>query len=358
MPTLKTSHKLLSFWFFALILILACGGTAPAPAPTQSEAIPENTATPAAPAPTQTEAIQENTATPTAPAPTQTEAILQDTATPEVSISSGDHTRTLTFDGLERSYILHIPPDYDPSQPTPLILAYHGIKLNAQEMMRISGFSAQADKDNFLVAYPEGSGTNQSWNGGECCGEAMMKKVDDVGFTRAMIEDAANFVNIDRSRIYATGFSNGAIMVYRLACDLADLIAAIGPVAAAPATSLCNPSRPVSVIHFHGDADRLNPYEGGTISGGREFMSVEDGIDLWVSLNSCPTQAQETQTGNIIHRIYAPCQQNSAVELYKILGGEHAWPGGEAVSQQVGEPTDEIDATALMWAFFKEHARP
>ena len=351
MPTVKTSRKSLYFWFIALTLILACGRTAPAPAPTQSEAIPEDTAASTAPAPTQTEAIPEDTATPEVSIP-------EETAAPEVSIPSGDHARTLTFNGMERSYILHIPPGYDQSQPTPLVLAYHGITLNAQEMMRISGFSAQADKDNFLVAYPEGSGTKQSWNGGECCGEAMLKKVDDVGFTRAMIEDVAKLVNVDHSRIYATGFSNGAIMVYRLACDLADLIVAIGPVAAAPAISSCNPSQPVSVIHFHGDADRLNPYEGGSRSGGSDFMSVEASIDQWVGLNSCPTQAQETQSGNIIHRIYAPCQQNSAMELYKILGGEHAWPGGEAVSQQVGEPTDEIDATALMWAFFKEHTRP
>jgi polyhydroxybutyrate depolymerase len=134
-------------------------------------------------------------------------------------------------------------------------------------------------------------------------------------FTRAMIEDIASQVNIDRSRIFASGFSNGAIMVYRLACDLADQIAAIGPVAAAPATLSCNPSRPVSVIHFHGDADRLNPYEGGTRTGLGDFMSVEDGIALWLRLDACPAQAQESQEGNIIHRIYAPCQQNSSVEL-------------------------------------------
>ncbi len=340
-PWLKPSY----FWLIALILSLACGRTVSTPTISPTEMIP-----------TDMQAQMQTEIVPTASqSPTQTEVAPTGSVTPEQLILSGDQGRTLAFDGMERKYILHIPPGYDPSQPAALVLAYHGISLNAQEMMRISGFSAQADKDTFFVAYPEGSGTRQSWNGGSCCGEAMLRKVDDVGFTRAMIEDIAQQVNIDRSRIFATGFSNGAIMAYRLACDLADQIAAIGPVSAAPTTISCNPSRPVSVIHFHGDADRLNPYEGGKATGGIELMSVEDGISLWLGLNKCPSQAQETQAGNIIHRIYAPCQQNSAVELYKILGGEHAWPGGEAVSEQVGEPTDEIDATALMWAFFNEH---
>jgi polyhydroxybutyrate depolymerase len=336
MHSWRSRSNLRFLWFLGLLLSLACGRIGTAPAPPPMDTIPAAT-----PAPSETEIAPVNTRTPG-----------------QFLLSSGDHTRTLVSGGMERQYILHIPPGYDPSQPTPLVLAYHGIDLNAQEMMRISGFSAQADEENFLVAYPQGSGSRQSWNGGTCCGEAMLKRVDDVGFTRAMIEDIAQQANVDHSRVFATGFSNGAIMVYRLACDLADQIAAIGPVAAAPATTSCNPSRPVSVIHFHGDADHLNPYEGGERSGGRKFMPVEEGIDLWAGLDDCPAQAQETQEGNLIHRVYAPCQQDSAVELYKIVGGEHAWPGGEAVSEQVGVPTEEIDATSLMWAFFEGHPRP
>ena len=327
--------KLRYLWLLALVMILACGRTATTQTITTVEVEPTEK-----------------------PAPAETEPIAAEPTRPEQDVVGGDQTRTLSSGGIERTYYLHIPPNYDPAQATALVLAYHGISLNAQEMMRISGFSAQADKDNFLVAYPEGYGSRQSWNGGECCGEAMKREVDDVGFTRAMIEDIARQVNIDRSRIFATGFSNGAIMVYRLACELADQIAAIGPVAAAPATASCNPSRPVSVIHFHGDADELNPYEGEKRAGAADFMAVEDGIALWVGLDGCPTQAQETQTGNIVQRVYGPCQQNSAVVLYKVLGGEHAWPGGEAVSEEIGALSDEIDATTLMWAFFQEHPLP
>lgn len=304
------------------------------------------------------------------PLPTQTTPISPDQSHTSTSVgvsqttlnkpstTPGNLVRNLNFGGQERSYILHIPPNYNPAQPTPLVLAYHGFDLNAQEMIRISGFSDQADKDNFLVAYPEGSGNRKSWNGGECCGEAMIRKVDDVGFTRAIINDVATFTNIDRSRVFATGFSNGAIMAYRLACDLADQIAAVGPVAAAPATQSCSPSRPVSVIHFHGDADKLNPFEGGKGTGVTEFMPVEDGIALWRDLDGCMVRAQETNEENIVHSVYAPCQEKTAIELYKILGGEHAWPGGEAVSAQIGKPTEKIDATALIWEFFQAHPKP
>lgn len=294
-----------------------------------------------------------------ATAPTETMPPPTDTVSPWAPVTSGDHTYRLNFGGLEREYVLHIPPGYTHSQPAALVLVYHGYNLNASEMMRISGFSALADTESFLVAYPQGSGTRQSWNGGNCCGEALLQRVDDVGFTRAMIEDIGRQVNLDHSRVYATGFSNGAIMAYRLACDLAEQIAAIAPVSAAPAVNSCSPSQPVSVIHFHGDADSLNPYEGGERPNDLpDFMRVEAGIDLWLGLDGCPTQEQETQQGDIVHRVYGPCQGGTAVELYKILGGEHAWPGGEAVSGEIGEPTDEIDATALIWEFFEVHPRP
>ena len=286
-----------------------------------------------------------------------------ETASPWAPIASGDHTGTLTVGGMQREYILHIPPGYDHARPAALVLAYHGFSLDANEMMRISSLSALADQENFLVAYPQGTGEYQSWNGGNCCGEAMEGKVDDVAFTRLVIEDIARQVNLDRARVYATGFSNGAMMVYRLACELADQIAAIAPVSAAPQVLSCNPSQPVSVIHFHGDADIFYPYEGGAgvLIDNPDRMSVEEGLALWVGFDGCPSQAQESQEGNIVHRTYAPCQGGTAVELYKILGGVHAWPGGFAVAPAefgYGDPTMEIDASALMWEFFEEHPMP
>jgi polyhydroxybutyrate depolymerase len=343
--------KRLLFMLPFFLLIMACGGTAltqPAPAPT-GQAVstePVGGTTPSQPAPAAT--IQ---AVPTEPAAT---------IHPE-ALAAGDTTRSLVYAGSERTYVLHIPSGYDGTHPTALVLAFHGIGLNAEEMIRISGLSEQADASGFIVAYPNGTGATKSWNGGHCCGEAAKNRVDDVGFVRALIDELAGLTNIDPGRVYATGFSNGAIMVYRLACELSDRIAAIAAVSATQIQDdqqACHPARSVPVMHFHGTADRLNPYDGATTSAGFVFVSVEDAIGFWTEKEACPGPVQRTESGNIQQDVYAACAQGSTIELYTIQAGEHAWPGGQAVSPQVGEPTMEISASPLIWEFFAAHPMP
>ena len=136
----------------------------------------------------------------TAPSPTPSPLV------PTVeSLIPGDTTHSLNFGGEERSYILHIPHGLDGTHATPVVLIFHGFGLNAEEMIRITGFNTQADDSGFFAVYPNGSGRKPSWNGGDCCGEAATKKVDDVGFVRALIKDLSNRVNIDPNRIFATG---------------------------------------------------------------------------------------------------------------------------------------------------------
>jgi len=276
-------------------------------------------------------------------------------------LQPGDTTRSLTHAGLPREYVMHVPPGYDAARPTPLVLAFHGISLDAGEMARISHFNEQADASGFIVVYPNGTGESKSWNGGHCCGEAAKNRVDDVGFTRLVIADVAGLANIDAKRVYATGFSNGAIFVYRLACELSDQIAAIGPIGATQVLNdeqACNPGRAVPIIHFHGTADRLNAYEGGSTAAGFEWVSVPQAMAYWADKNGCPADPRRTESGSIVHDMYEPCTSNATVELYTVTGGEHAWPGGEAVSAEVGEPTMEISATPLMWEFFAAHPLP
>jgi len=274
-------------------------------------------------------------------------------------IEAGDVTRSLTFDGKERSYLLHIPPGIDPDHATPVVLIFHGFGLSGEEMVRISGFNEQADAEGFFAVYPEGSGSTPAWNGGDCCGEAALKQVDDVGFVHALLEDLSTLIDVDPKRVYATGFSNGAIMAYRLACELSEQIAAIAPVSATQALQDCQPGRPVSIQHFHGTADRLNPYDGGYGPGGSvNFASVKDTIQFWVTQDMCPPQAQRSESGNIVTELYTPCDQGAEVELYTIMDGEHAWPGGESVGEGIGQPTSEISATKLMWEFFTDHPMP
>ncbi|HNT75088.1 MAG TPA: PHB depolymerase family esterase [Anaerolineae bacterium] len=238
------------------------------------------------------------------------------------------------------------------------MIVFHGGGGNAENVQRMTGFTATADSENFIVVYPNGTGPLKeklfTWNGGTCCGYAVENDVDDVGFVRTLIVDLTGVANVDPQRIYATGMSNGAIMAHRLACELSDVIAAIGPVAATQNIETCQPERPVPVIHFHGDGDRHAPYAGGIGEeslAGVDFVSVEETIAFWVSHNSCDTAPQEEQTGSIIHTVYTDCNQGADVELYTVVGGLHPWPGGKPGWLGGDEPTQEISANDLMWAF-------
>jgi polyhydroxybutyrate depolymerase len=273
-------------------------------------------------------------------------------------LTPGDMTLTVNT-GIERTALLHVPANYDPAHASPLVIVLHGFGLKAEDMVRITGFNDEADQSGFLVVYPQGSGDKSAWNGGNCCGEAAVMKVDDVAFINQLIDEIMRIASVDPQRIYATGFSNGAIMSYRLACDLGSRIASVAPVSAAMEYPSCHPSRAISVLHFHGTADRLNPYEGGEIPNSKMIAtSVDDTIQFWVQQDGCPSQPATESKGSILHDTYAPCAQDTAVELYTIQGGEHAWPGGEAVTEQIGEPNMEISATAIMWAFFSDHPLP
>lgn len=280
--------------------------------------------------------------------------------------TSTDSTQTLEFNGTRRSYILHIPPTYDKNTPTPLVLSLHGGGGNAENQRRVSGFNELADEKGFIVVYPDGSGRLEenilTWNGGTCCGYAVTNQIDDVGFIRALIAELQSNYNIDPKRIHATGLSNGGIMSYRLACDAPDLFAAIAPVAGTQNYVRCEPGEPVSVIHFHGTDDTHLPYGGGSGDdsvAGVLFASVEESLAFWLNVDQCnPTPLIKTFE-DIEHQAFTGCRNGSAVELYTIIGGKHAWPGSDGPAWPGGdEPTQTISASALIWEFFATHPKP
>ncbi len=182
------------------------------------------------------------------------------------ALRPGDHSRSLEVDGRNRAYLVHVPPQYDPAAPMPMVLAFHGGGGNANNMVAFSGLNEKADQAGFIVVYPEGSGRLPrmlTFNAGNCCGKAAESKIDDVAFTRLVLDDLERIANVDRWRVFATGMSNGAMMCYRLAAELSNRIAAIAPVAGPMGTKDCQPVRAVSVMHFHGDADEFAPFKGG-----------------------------------------------------------------------------------------------
>lgn len=280
-------------------------------------------------------------------------------------LSGGDSVRTLYHGGLERSYLLHVPPGHDRMRPAAVVLVFHGGGGNAEHAARVTGFSAQADRAGFLAVYPDGTGRLRkiglTWNGGNCCGYARDRGVDDVGFVRAVIKDLHDVAVIDARRIYAAGLSNGAILSYRLACEASDVIAAVAAVAGTQNVARCEPREPVSVIHFHGTADAHLPYEGGVGSKSRtgvSYASVMDSIRFWVQHNGCSGAAAIEQFADIRRFAYEPCAAGTAVQLYTVLGGGHAWPGGQGPAWRDGDrPTTSIAATRIIWEFFAAHPK-
>jgi polyhydroxybutyrate depolymerase len=270
-------------------------------------------------------------------------------------LPAGTESKTLEFGGRTRTYLIHPPKGYDGKTPLPLVLVLHGAVQGAANVERMSGMSAKADKENFLVAYPNGtsrSGLTPTWNAGACCGYALTNKVDDVGFLRVLIDKLEHDYTVDPKRIFVTGISNGGMMSYRLACELADRIAAIAPVEGAQDLE-CRPSGPVSVLIFHGTADLLVPYKGGTtpfqIGPKRTDTSVGSTVAFWVKQDGCSTTPKREETSQLRVDTYSGCK--GGVALYTIPGGRHMWPGTRLSH-------NNVPATDIMWSFFAAHPKP
>ncbi len=249
---------------------------------------------------------------------------------------------SIEVDGLERTYLLHLPPGYGRSRKTPLVLVLHGAIQSPASIERMSGMSALSDQEKFLVAYPSGTGRLSNvptWNAGTCCGYALAHQVDDVAFLRALIDKLERDYPVDPQRVYVTGISNGAMMSYRLACELANKIAAIAPVEGALNVD-CRPTHPVSAIIFHGTADRLVPFD-----------AAPDAAAFWVKQDGCASDPARDQTPEVHTAIYSGCRNGAGVALYAIQGGRHIWPGHPFSG-------NHVPATKLMWSFFVQHPKP
>ena len=291
---------------------------------------------------------------------------------PETRLTAGEHTRTIAVGDLQRRYRVHVPEKYDAANPTPVVIVFHGGGGNPESMVRLTGMNAKSDEAGFIVVYPYGSGLDPerglTFNGGECCAYAMQNEIDDVGFTRALLDDLTKVANADTNRVFATGLSNGGIMSHYLASELSDRIAAIAPVGGPLMMEVPNAKRPVSVMHFHGTGDEFAPFKGGFGKGalGRagvtEFRSVEHTIQSWVKANGCkpepevaalPDQADDGMKST--RKTWSGGKDGSEVVLIEIENGGHTWPGNEPIVAMLGKSTKDISANDLMWEFFQKH---
>jgi polyhydroxybutyrate depolymerase len=269
--------------------------------------------------------------------------------------------RVLPAGGRPRRYRLYRPRDLDRERPAPLVLVLHGGFGSGAQAEYAYRWDDLADRAGFVVAYPDGVG--RSWNAGTCCGPARAEGVDDVAFLAALVDQLVAGEGIDESRIFAAGISNGAMMAYRLACDLPGRFAAIGPVAG---TMVCRCARPAptSVLHIHGLGDATVPFAGGT--GPQSLTplaraSVLSVLDVWRRAGGCgPPRVAETPP------VRTEVWSGAGVEvaLITIAGAGHQWPGSRPPAPRVARllrldpPSTALNATEALWGFFASHPRP
>lgn len=290
-----------------------------------------------------------------------------------------------------RPYIVHVPSGYA-GRSLPVVMLFHGGGATAQGMQRVTcknGTSYPnptcmdgiADRETFITVYPSGTGndtTGRVWNAGggsngfTCIEAGACPSVDDVSYVTAALTDLASFVDVDTTRVYATGISNGAALAHRLACQLSNRIAAIAPVAAGnqfATSATCSPARAVPVIEFHGTLDPVWPYDGGAgtnpcCTTGNRIAIPKPTVNDWATRDKCagytdtslPDIAADNTT--VTERVYNGCA--AAVVFYMVNNGGHTWPGGTQydTTGNIGYTTFDISANELMWSFFKPFSVP
>jgi polyhydroxybutyrate depolymerase len=286
------------------------------------------------------------------------------------SSSSDDQKRALSVDGVERTYALHIPKDFDSSKSAPLLIALHGRLGTGQGQERLAHFHKVSDEHGFLVLYPDG--LQRSWADGRGATPSDKINVDDVKFISALIDNLSAKYKIDRSRIYAAGMSNGGFMAGRLGCELSERIAAVAIVGASLSTEVaasCHPAKPVSVMIVQGTDDPLVPIEGGALrrdGKGGTVLSHNDSIRKWLAMDQCPTTPQKdtipdsASDGTSIQvETYELCSAGSEVRSYVVVHGGHTWPGGQQYlpAALIGETTRNLNGSEVIWDFLARHSR-
>ncbi len=266
--------------------------------------------------------------------------------------------------GFRRSYYVHVPAGRFGIAALPVVVALHGAFGTARNFERESGLSLLADREGFVVIYPQGFGLGnlfRHWNSGHCCGKARQMHLDDVGFVLSTVEDVARRIPVDRARIYIAGFSNGGMLAYRIAAEHPEVVTAVAvvsgtiggaPSAGEPEWSVVRPMRPVSVLAVHGRSDTSVPYEGGWGATNRSkssVISVARSVAFWVDADACAATpgVELLDEGRIERQAWSGCREDSEVVLYSLDRWGHEWPKESLLGG--------FDCAAVIWKFFAQH---
>ena len=242
--------------------------------------------------------------------------------------TTGLFSRTLSHDGVTREYVIYVPGSYDGTSKVPLMLNFHGYGGTADQHLKYADMRPLADTENFILIYPQGTLLNgyPHWNSGLESDENK-SDADDFGFVEALIDEICSNYNIDPTRVYSCGYSNGAFFTYALACYHSDKIAAIGSVAGTmmeETRNNCSPSHPTAMINIHGTADKSVPY-----GGGEGLSSIDEVLAYWIGFNNTSTTpiVNSMNDGGVTIEYYSypDGDDDTSVEHYKVIGGGHVW---------------------------------
>jgi polyhydroxybutyrate depolymerase len=274
-------------------------------------------------------------------------------------VSSYAHSQSnggFEFEGTNRNYIVYVPSGHSSLNSAPLLFVLHGFTQNAQAIMNYSNFNDYAEQQGFIVVYPNGIGN--AWNVDVGGGSTA----NDVGFISALIDTLNVLYGVDLERVYATGFSNGGFMSYRLACELNTRIAAVASVAGTMSNSAfdaCMPGRALPIMHIHGTSDFIVSYNGGFGN-----KSVNEVISFWTSNNNCPEEPEIIQLPDLVQEgstveqhTFSPCDDETRVMLLKVINGGHTWPGATGNSG-IGITNRDISASEMIWNFLSQFTNP
>ena len=245
---------------------------------------------------------------------------------------------TLQVGGAARTAMVIAPAEVGPSERLGSVVVLHGLGVNAMAMSRTADWRAAVAEDRFIAVFPQG--VNDSWNMGPCCPPANLLRVADTAFMDDLLATLTAREDVDADRMYLTGFSNGALFSYAYACDHPEAFAAIAPMAGTNVSG-CRPERPVSLLHQHGDADLVVPYQGGIALGSvlsaAPFPPVQDSVAAWAAADGCSTAPVVTTGADVVRRSWTDCAAGTRVELVTVPGKGHVWPtNGEF------DPLDEM----------------
>jgi polyhydroxybutyrate depolymerase len=273
--------------------------------------------------------------------------------------------QAITVDGERRSFLV-FGPGIEPDSPLPAMIVMHGGLGNAEGVERLYGMNAVAKREGFVAVYPNGMHignvlmrNRRTWNAGACCGPAVEDDIDDVTFISAMIDSLVEDHGVDRTRVYASGMSNGAMMSYRLLCELPDAIAAAIPVAGTLVLDECNGGEDVPILHIHGAEDDHVPVAGGIGPSALvdiDYPPLSDTFARLASRRACAAPETSVDETGIEETVYR-CSDGAPIVIRILAGVGHTWPGAESRPLQRNRYRGEFSASEAAWEFAKNYSK-